>query len=395
MLYVIKLSVSLAVLWIFYQLLLRRLTFYNLNRWYLLGYSVLCFFIPLVDVGPALGPPDQGGVVGLIPVVVIAAPVSRPEWGIWDVLAAVFLVGAAVLLTVVGWYNPFVWLIRYSIRQNLEFIADRQVVGSGVDRKAYQYHLLNVVGRPAYRLANSFNFSSLKKRIVMMNKVRSARVHLVKFLFVLPLLAVLLLAFRSTYKRVSRAQRSAAVTDMTMQAGVPKVKAEAAVTADRTVRSRHRVTADTVKGNQALTLFGERGKDGVVAATTKEFHSKHREMNDTIVTRVRPLFNVVAPKGGAQPLYVVDGKEMTEMPADLDPNTIESVSVLKDEHARAIYGDKGKNGVIIIVLKKKSSYVPKMTINGKDGPMSIMADTIRTDQGGEQVVITAEKVAGR
>ncbi|HXB33266.1 MAG TPA: M56 family metallopeptidase, partial [Puia sp.] len=102
-------------------------------------------------------------------------------------------------ICIVNWYNPFAWLIRYSIRQNLEFIADQQVLDKGVDRKGYQYHLLQVMGEPRYRLANNFNFSSLKKRIVMMNKMRSAKLQLLKLLFLLPLAVVLLVAFRDRY----------------------------------------------------------------------------------------------------------------------------------------------------------------------------------------------------
>ena len=52
--YLLKLSISLAIIWLFYQLMLRRLTFYNLNRWYLLGYSLLCFVIPLINIGSLL-----------------------------------------------------------------------------------------------------------------------------------------------------------------------------------------------------------------------------------------------------------------------------------------------------------------------------------------------------
>src|SRR6476660_4073319 len=48
--YLLKLSCSLAVVYVFYHLALRRLTFYNANRWYLLGYSLLCFFIPLLNI---------------------------------------------------------------------------------------------------------------------------------------------------------------------------------------------------------------------------------------------------------------------------------------------------------------------------------------------------------
>src|SRR4051812_17765312 len=52
--YLIKLSVSLAAIFLFYQLALRRLTFYNWNRWYLLGYTILAFFIPFIDISPVL-----------------------------------------------------------------------------------------------------------------------------------------------------------------------------------------------------------------------------------------------------------------------------------------------------------------------------------------------------
>ncbi|HEX4371857.1 MAG TPA: M56 family metallopeptidase, partial [Puia sp.] len=103
------------------------------------------------------------------------------------------------LICVINWFNPFAWLMRHAIRQNLEFIADNKVLQHGTDKKSYQYHLIKVVGSPQYRIANNFNFSSLKKRIAMMNKIKSAKLHLLRFLFVLPLLAVLLLAFRNKY----------------------------------------------------------------------------------------------------------------------------------------------------------------------------------------------------
>ncbi len=101
------------------------------------------------------------------------------------------------LLCILNWYNPFAWLIRKSIRQNLEFIADDKVVQNGIDKKQYQYLLLRVMGASQYSIATNFNFTSLKKRIAMMNKMKSAKVHLAKFLFVLPLIAVMLLSFRN------------------------------------------------------------------------------------------------------------------------------------------------------------------------------------------------------
>src|SRR3954465_15484987 len=48
--YLLKLTISLSIVYLFYQLFLRRLTFYNWNRWYLLIYSMICIVIPFVNV---------------------------------------------------------------------------------------------------------------------------------------------------------------------------------------------------------------------------------------------------------------------------------------------------------------------------------------------------------
>src|SRR3954468_15075535 len=48
--YIIKLSISLAIVYLFYHFLLRRLTFYNSKRWYLLLYSFASFLIPFINI---------------------------------------------------------------------------------------------------------------------------------------------------------------------------------------------------------------------------------------------------------------------------------------------------------------------------------------------------------
>jgi TonB-dependent starch-binding outer membrane protein SusC len=55
--------------------------------------------------------------------------------------------------------------------------------------------------------------------------------------------------------------------------------------------------------------------------------------------------------GNSSPLYVIDGVQSTSM-SDVNPNDIESISVLKDAGAAAIYGVSGGNGVIVITTKK-------------------------------------------
>lgn len=56
--------------------------------------------------------------------------------------------------------------------------------------------------------------------------------------------------------------------------------------------------------------------------------------------------------GDKEPLYILDGKTFEGNIKDLDPDEIESVTVLKDASAKALYGEKGKNGAVIIVSKE-------------------------------------------
>lgn len=286
--YFLKLSVGLAIICIFYYALLRRLTFYNWNRWYLLGYTFLVCVLPFLNIEPILERNNLSDIqlIESVPVIskqVIVKPVSDvvvPEdnsFNPWQFVMIVIQVGMllfvarfiirlmsflrirrkavvmnvngmnvfqldmpvkpfsfgnsiflnkdshtseelkeiirhefihirqkhtvdilwAELLVIVNWFNPFAWILRNAMRQNLEFIADNKVIETGVDRKSYQYLLLKVIGSRSFSVANNFNYSSLKTRIAMMNKIKSARIHVLRFLFILPLLAVLLLSFRN------------------------------------------------------------------------------------------------------------------------------------------------------------------------------------------------------
>ena len=52
------------------------------------------------------------------------------------------------------------------------------------------------------------------------------------------------------------------------------------------------------------------------------------------------------------PLMVVDGVPKEDGVGDLSPNAIESITVLKPEAAKAVYGEKAVNGVVLIRTKK-------------------------------------------
>src|SRR5271156_3172619 len=86
LLYILKLSCSLSIVWLFYRLFLHNLTFYSLNRWYLLGYVMLSFLIPFINIGPIdhEDPALQPLIVQYIPVVsgepvVRALAATRPS----------------------------------------------------------------------------------------------------------------------------------------------------------------------------------------------------------------------------------------------------------------------------------------------------------------------------
>ena len=101
------------------------------------------------------------------------------------------------------WFNPITWLMRVQVRSNLEYLADRSVLCEGMDKKAYQYHLLAVAYRTnVATITNNFNVLPLKKRIKMMNKQTSNPLARFKYLLFVPL-AIALLAMNSTTIRAN------------------------------------------------------------------------------------------------------------------------------------------------------------------------------------------------
>lgn len=75
--------------------------------------------------------------------------------------------------------------------------------------------------------------------------------------------------------------------------------------------------------------------------------------------------NTISNNADGAPLYVIDGFA-TDDPnaAAYNPNDIESIDVLKDASATAIYGARGANGVIIITTKRGKESAPRVTYDG-------------------------------
>jgi beta-lactamase regulating signal transducer with metallopeptidase domain len=103
---------------------------------------------------------------------------------------------AANLARVLQWINPFSWLYKRSLEENLEFIADYETVGQVSSKKEYQLTLVKASSSlPALALTTQFYQSFIKKRIIMLNKSTSKRRNLWKLSIVLPALALFLWSF--------------------------------------------------------------------------------------------------------------------------------------------------------------------------------------------------------
>ncbi|RSK34603.1 SusC/RagA family TonB-linked outer membrane protein [Hymenobacter metallilatus] len=85
---------------------------------------------------------------------------------------------------------------------------------------------------------------------------------------------------------------------------------------------------------------------------------------DAPVVNIRGIGTLGA--AGSSPLYVIDGLWTFNI-RDLNPNDIQSLTVLKDASSTAIYGSSGANGVVLITTKKGQAGKPSISFNGYRG----------------------------
>jgi TonB-dependent SusC/RagA subfamily outer membrane receptor len=148
------------------------------------------------------------------------------------------------------------------------------------------------------------------------------------------------------------------------------------------------------KDSSAVAAYGEKAKNGVVIIKTKSLERKTDTVlpntdvsNLTIVGTQKYMSEFSLPK--SQPLFMVDGKELIKG-ENINPNSIESITILKDSNATKIYGEKARNGVIIIKTKiippeiKNDTSVPNKSNNKY--PMIGKAQRIILDSKGIVII---------
>ncbi|MDQ1332612.1 MAG: Protein TonB [Bacteroidota bacterium] len=102
-------------------------------------------------------------------------------------------------IKVFQWFNPFIYMINRSLRAVHEFQADEGCLIKGVAVVSYQQLLMNQLFRSkAFSITNSFsNPTLIKKRMIMMSKERSGTLANLKLLLVVPVIAIVMIAFSS------------------------------------------------------------------------------------------------------------------------------------------------------------------------------------------------------
>ena len=329
----------------------------------------------------------------------------------WDILFV-------DMITALQWFNPAIWMLKADLRALHEFEADDAVLRSGANIKEYQYLLIRkAVSKSGYSVANSFNHSTLKARITMMLNQKSSRKGAWKALYVLPLVGISLAATAETkvdYQYEPQETFKARIvevhdtTDVKVikisnesQAHIPIVGVYGAIPADdqyfekqaekvKVVLSEAgadpggkpiyiidgQVQSDDFDINglnpdfigkvevwtpeNAEKEFGEKGKNGVVEITSKEPVTIGSTADGSVKVQYIALDGSMESSEVPQPLYVIDGQVMPEdyNLNTIDPEDIESISVLKDGKQTEVYGERAKDGVICITLKKKEEEKP-------------------------------------
>lgn len=237
----------------------------------------------------------------------------------------------AHLGTALFWPSPAAWLLRRALLDNLEYLADAATLRTGLDRRAYQYCLLQLSrGAAGPALALPFTFFTLKNRVAMMNTPLSSRGQLARYFLAGPLVMLVALGYSAAHARSAGPTSPAPAKSVLYSAANQAAKASLPL-ASVLPTTAPQVVAPALKA----TLPALRPARPARAASAPKS-----------VSQVAPARTA---QTGPVPLYYLDGQAITEAQFKaLKPDDIAQILVLKEERARQMAGDKGSNGVVVI-----------------------------------------------
>ena len=294
------------------------------------------------------------------------------------------------MYSLIWWFNPVIRFYEKAIRNNHEYLADKDVL---VDYQQYDYQqaLLNQWFKtPVFQITNSFSCTNNLKRINMMKKNISNPIKKLFTLLAIPAIAVFIMAFsEKEYIIIDSPTESSSAINTTDESVINEDTIKSKPSTSIRIRGNkeiHFVIVDgkevpnlddikpediesisILKDNSAIAMYGEKGKNGVILVTTKTNAAQKAEMEQqkTQMEQQKAEMELqkmrieqqnaetifLSNKTVANPLLIVDGIEVSSI-NDINPDNIESVYVLKNENSTNIYGTRGKNGVILITTKR-------------------------------------------
>ena len=235
------------------------------------------------------------------------------------------------ILRLIQWVNPFAWIYTRFIRLNHEYLADQAALQRTASPANYRAALINqLFESPVISLTNSFNYSLNKKRFDMMKKIITSPYRKLKVLLVLPIFAIVFYAFATPeYHYQAQPINPTSQTAFSTIEIPPQIQA---LKEGKNNRIERGVTQDTSKYSFKI------GKDFI---------------------------------GDPHTLIIIDGVTRDNKTLQsIDPNAIESISILKDKSATALYGAKGDNGVIVVTTKNRPA-LPVQAMGKKALGMSL------------------------
>jgi hypothetical protein len=296
------------------------------------------------------------------------------------------------IMRMIQWINPFAWIYTNLIRINHEYLADSTALRRTSDPAVYKAALLNQVFRsPVINLSNSFNCSVTKTRFEMMKNVITSPYRKLRVFLVIPVFAVIFYAFAlPEYKYLPVSPE--AVSEIIIEVPEPvqlirgevltkdgKPLAGATITVFGTTNGAvtgtdGRFVLSNVPDNAEIVVSCKGFKTETVKAASSEMVIHMTQQTEVAgygssengIKQIE-VIGYGRPGGDSgitirnyqnrllQPVIILDGNEVDrEKLSKFSPDLISSISVLKEKSAISVYGDKGKDGVILITSKKKA-----------------------------------------
>ncbi len=320
------------------------------------------------------------------------------------------------------WMNPINWIIQKELMTIHEFIADEEAVGNENVEIFAKMLLQSHYGNHFLNPTHQFFYSSIKRRIIMLTTSRHIKYSYARRLMVLPILviafgivsikvhateritkkvneikAVVLQVITDTAKPTEKLKLKRIVDTSISHADPIVIKddfKEALIIMDGKTVSWEQMkdispndidAINVLKGDKA-TEYGMAGKNGVILIQTKFAPAQTISNIPTapsppnIETPPAPsgVLSIVGTKGaivnnrGKALLYVINGvpvQKNTNIPVqNINPNDIESISILKDKSAMSLYGNEGVDGVVLIATKTgaKSGIITGYKMNAQE-----------------------------